>query len=110
MKYYIFPLLIVIPVFIADRAAPGYGKFAFWKSIGAPLAQTVNLPADCSRALTRAEFELLKKKKGATKAELTGMLRGALCETGVVRLDFSSKAVQPEFKNGRFDRLKVISQ
>jgi hypothetical protein len=36
------------------------------------------------------------------------MFAGAICETGLIKLDFSPKTVKPEMKDGHLDKLKVI--
>jgi hypothetical protein len=101
-------LCTVSIVFIADRAEPGYGKFAFWRGVGQPISKVLDGPNDCSRALSAAEFKTLKTMKGATQKELSAMFAGAMCETGLVKLDFSPKKVKPEMKDGKLDKLKVI--
>lgn len=101
-------LCVVSVVFIADRASPGYGKFAFWTGVGEPISKVLDGPKDCNRALSAAEFKTLKTMRGATRKELAAMFAGAVCETGLIRLDFSPKQVKPQMKDGKLDKLKVI--
>lgn len=106
MRLIYLPVVLMLAITLADRAAPGYGKFSFWSGIGQPISKVANGPRDCSRALTLEEFKALKKMKGATQAELAAMFAGAFCETGI-RLDFSPKRVTPEMSGGKLQRLRV---
>jgi hypothetical protein len=109
MRLIHIPVILMLAITVADRAAPGYGKFSFWVGIGQPISKIANGPRDCSRALSREEFKALKTMKGATQSELAAMFAGAVCETGI-RLDFSDKKITPEMSGGKLERLKVVAQ
>lgn len=97
----IIPTAFIAILCLSDRLAPGYGVFAI-KPIAQPISKVFDSPKDCSRAMSKAEFNTLKRMSGATRAELSATLAGAFCETGI-RLDFSKKRLVPKMVNGRFD-------
>lgn len=104
----VIPTVLITVCFVADRLRPGYGQFAIQTTVTEPISKVFDGPRDCSRALSRAEFNTLKRMKGATRAELAAALAGAACETGI-RLDFSPKKVKPKIdQEGKLEGLTVI--
>jgi hypothetical protein len=102
------PVIVVFLVFVADRAAPGYGKFAL---LGGQkqLLSFINENPQCDKPMTATEFQKLKTMKGQTVAQVIKAFKGSYCPGSTIQLDFNKKQIEPIFEEGKLKALKVIS-
>lgn len=102
------PVVVVFLIFLADRAEPGYGKFALLGSQKQLLA-FINENPKCDKPMTATEFKKLKTMKGKTVAQVIKSFKGSYCPGSTIRLDFNNKMIEPVFDEGKLKELKVIT-